>query len=147
MFANRGYLGAFAALLNVWACWLLRRFEKQTCNKTFPCNRPSDYSIFSAGRRLEMVLCRQYVYRVIGFCYDAYMPTRKASTSDNIKRSFVKSITFRILVVVSDGVITFALTHRYDLTIGFVVFTNLASTALYYFHERVWAHVRWGRRR
>ncbi|MDE2025524.1 MAG: DUF2061 domain-containing protein [Patescibacteria group bacterium] len=64
---------------------------------------------------------------------------------DNFKRSVAKSITFRITVIVSDAVITFALTRRYDLTIGFVVFTNVASTLLYYLHERVWAHVHWGR--
>ena len=65
--------------------------------------------------------------------------------TDNVTRSVAKSFTFRVAIVISDAVITFALTHRYDLTIGFVVFTNLASTVLYYMHERFWAHIRWGR--
>lgn len=62
------------------------------------------------------------------------------------KRSFMKSITFRVTVIVSDAIITFAITHRYDITIGFVVFTNLASTILYYLHERIWSHIHWGRK-
>lgn len=61
------------------------------------------------------------------------------------QRSALKSATFRITIIISDTIITFALTHRYDITIGFVVFTNVASTLIYYFHERVWAHVNWGR--
>lgn len=72
------------------------------------------------------------------------MPTKK-SFADSIKRSAVKALTFRITIIVADTVITFALTHRYDITIGFVVFTNLASTLLYYFHERIWANINWGR--
>jgi uncharacterized membrane protein len=64
---------------------------------------------------------------------------------DNRKRSFVKSITFRILIVIADTTIVLALTKRYDLAIGFVVLTNLASTLLYYLHERVWAHIHWGK--
>jgi cell division protein FtsW (lipid II flippase) len=41
-------------------------------------------------------------------------------------------------------VIGFALTHRYDLTVGFVIFTNIASTIIYFLHERVWSRTRWG---
>jgi uncharacterized membrane protein len=69
----------------------------------------------------------------------------KSHHVDNVKRSLAKSMTFRTSVVVSDAIITYALTHRYDLTIGFVVFTNIASTFLYFFHERIWAHITWGR--
>lgn len=63
---------------------------------------------------------------------------------DNRKRSFVKAMTFRVTIIVADTVITYAISHRYDITIGFVVFTNVASTLIYYLHERIWSHVRWG---
>jgi len=69
---------------------------------------------------------------------------RKNST-ETAKRSLGKSLTFRIGVITTDAVITYALTRRYDITIGFVVFTNLASTVLYYVHERAWARINWGR--
>lgn len=64
---------------------------------------------------------------------------------DTIKRSVVKATCFRIITILSDTVIVLALTHRYDLAIGFVVLTNAASTLLYYGHERVWSYIRWGR--
>jgi uncharacterized membrane protein len=63
---------------------------------------------------------------------------------EHIKRSVVKATTFRIVVVIADTLIVLALTHRYDLALGFVILTNVASTLLYYFHERVWAHIHWG---
>lgn len=71
--------------------------------------------------------------------------TGKKHTSDTVKRSFVKAMTFRTTIIIADTIITFSLTHRYDITIGFVVFTNVASTAIYYLHERVWAHIHWGK--
>lgn len=61
------------------------------------------------------------------------------------KRSVVKAITFRLVVLVSDVIIVFAITHRYDFTVGVIVFSNIASTLLYLFHERVWNGVAWGR--
>jgi uncharacterized membrane protein len=61
------------------------------------------------------------------------------------RRSLVKSITFRILVIISDTVVMFLITHRIELTAGLVISTNLASTILYYLYERVWSRISWGR--
>lgn len=60
-------------------------------------------------------------------------------------RSVVKAITFRLLILVSDGIIIFAITHRYDVTLGVMLFSNIASTVLYIFHERIWNGVHWGK--
>lgn len=65
---------------------------------------------------------------------------------EKINRSLVKAVTFRILIIVSDMVIIFAITHRYDLTLGVIFFSNIASTLLYFFHERLWNKINWGRR-
>lgn len=61
------------------------------------------------------------------------------------KRSIVKAITFRTLILCSDAIVIFLITHRWDTTLGLVVATNLASTALYFIHERVWNRIQWGR--
>ena len=47
--------------------------------------------------------------------------------------------------MVSDFVIITAITHRYDVAFGIIIALNIASTALYYFHERSWNKVAWGR--
>jgi uncharacterized membrane protein len=70
---------------------------------------------------------------------------KKRHALEHIKRSVVKATTFRVVVIIADTLIVLALTHRYDLALGFVILTNVASTLLYYFHERVWAHIHWGR--
>jgi uncharacterized membrane protein len=63
-----------------------------------------------------------------------------------ISRSITKAVTFRIVILVSDSVIVYALTHRVDLTVGVMIFSNLASTILYIFHERAWNKISWGRK-
>lgn len=61
------------------------------------------------------------------------------------KRSIVKSITFRIVVLISDTIIIYLLTHKIEATIGLVILTNISSTTLYFLHERFWNHIHWGR--
>lgn len=69
---------------------------------------------------------------------------KKEHQRESARRSFVKALTFRVTIIVADTIITYAISHRADITIGFVVLTNVASTAIYYLHERLWAHIRWG---
>lgn len=65
---------------------------------------------------------------------------------ESIRRSVIKSVSFRILVIVSDLIVIFFLTHRADITIGVTIGTNIASTVLYYLHERLWNTVRFGKK-
>jgi uncharacterized membrane protein len=61
------------------------------------------------------------------------------------RRSLVKAMTFRSLILCSDGVVIFLITHKWETTIGLVIATNLASTTLYFIHERIWSRIQWGR--
>lgn len=60
------------------------------------------------------------------------------------KRSFVKTVTYRVLIVITNAVIVFLITHRYDVTAWVVIVTNIANTLLYFFHERFWSGINWG---
>ncbi|PIY69160.1 hypothetical protein COY90_02125 [Candidatus Roizmanbacteria bacterium CG_4_10_14_0_8_um_filter_39_9] len=64
---------------------------------------------------------------------------------EGLSRSTTKAITFRLFILVSDGIIIFASTHRYDLNLGVILFSNIASTLLYIVHERLWNNVHWGK--
>jgi uncharacterized membrane protein len=66
-------------------------------------------------------------------------------TYTQTKRSLVKAITFRLLILCSDAIVIFLITHRWDETTGLVIATNLASTTFYFIHERIWGHIQWGR--
>lgn len=60
-------------------------------------------------------------------------------------RSLVKAITFRILVLMSDSMVIYGVTRQVDTTWKVVVASNLASTLIYYAHERLWNHAHWGK--
>jgi len=61
-------------------------------------------------------------------------------------RSLVKAATWRITGSVDTFVISFILTGRLTLAGSIAAAELVTKIALYYFHERVWAIVPWGRR-
>jgi len=60
------------------------------------------------------------------------------------KRSLVKAITYRIVIIILDFSVIYLLTHRVDVALGFMVISNIYTTAAYFLHERVWNRIRWG---
>jgi adenylylsulfate kinase len=65
---------------------------------------------------------------------------------ENHSRSLVKTITYRVLIIVSNSIIVYLLTRRVDMTVAFITTTNIARTVLYFLHERAWNRVHWGKR-
>ncbi len=64
---------------------------------------------------------------------------------DTPGRSWVKSITWRIIGIVLLGVISYLITRDWrEMAIITVVFHGI-RLVLYYFHERAWERVSWGR--
>jgi len=70
-------------------------------------------------------------------------PIQKKLIYELPQRSLVKSITFRIFVLISDTVIVSTITGQISETLTIVIFTNLFSTVLYYIHERIWVEWKW----
>ena len=62
-----------------------------------------------------------------------------------LERSIAKSVVFRIITVVMDLIVIYLLTHRFDVTIGVTILTNISSTVLYFLHERFWNNISWGK--
>ena len=60
-------------------------------------------------------------------------------------RSIVKTITYRLLIVITDAIIIYVITKRLDVTVVITGFTNIIRSILYYFHERAWNKISWGR--
>ena len=65
--------------------------------------------------------------------------------SERVSRSVAKAVTFRLLIILADSIVIFALTHRYDITLWVVIISNISSTILYFLHERVWNGIHWGK--
>jgi uncharacterized membrane protein len=61
------------------------------------------------------------------------------------RRSVTKSATYRVLSISVDSIVAYFFTRDAVLTLEIVLLVNGYSTLLYYLHERVWAHITWGR--
>ncbi len=61
------------------------------------------------------------------------------------KRSLTKSVSYRVLSITVDSIVAYIFTHNVATSAAIVIIVNTYSTVLYYLHERVWAHINWGR--
>lgn len=66
---------------------------------------------------------------------------------EHYKRSILKAITYRLIILVADGLIIFTVTRQYDTTLKVIVLSNIGSTILYIIHERLWNNIHWGKSR
>jgi len=60
------------------------------------------------------------------------------------KRSVVKAITYRVIIVCLDFLVIYLLTGRLKMAFGFMIVSNIYTTIGYFLHERVWTHIKWG---
>lgn len=60
-------------------------------------------------------------------------------------RSIAKAISYRVVSIIADTILVYALTRKVDLTAGIVILSNTISIFLYYFHERIWNGIHYGR--
>lgn len=70
------------------------------------------------------------------------MPER----TETRKRSLLKALTYRIIIVCLDFVALYVFTHKIEVAVGFMIVSNLYTTIGYFAHERVWSHIKWGHR-
>lgn len=64
---------------------------------------------------------------------------------ESTKRSLVKTITFRLIVVCFDFLIISQFIDGTDKTIWLTLLSNLIRLFLYFFHERFWNRVKYGK--
>jgi uncharacterized membrane protein len=60
------------------------------------------------------------------------------------KRSIVKALTYRIVIVCLDFLAIYVFTHRIEVAVGFMIISNIYTTVGYFVHERIWARIKWG---
>jgi len=62
-------------------------------------------------------------------------------------RSLTKSLTWRIVGVVVLFIVSYLLTGDVPKASAITVTFNLVQIVLYYFHERIWVRIEWGRKK
>jgi uncharacterized membrane protein len=61
------------------------------------------------------------------------------------KRSFAKSMTWRLIALLTTFLTLYALSKDINMATMATVITNAVNFIAYYYHERAWNTVRWGK--
>jgi uncharacterized membrane protein len=60
------------------------------------------------------------------------------------KRSIVKAIMYRSVIIILDFLVVYLLTHKIETAAGFMIISNIYTTVAYFLHERIWSGIQWG---
>ncbi len=69
----------------------------------------------------------------------------KDSTSESPKRSIAKSISWRIVGTVDTIIISWLVTGTLSLAFSIGLVELVTKMVLYFFHERIWNSIKWGK--
>ena len=61
-------------------------------------------------------------------------------------RSLVKSITWRAIALITTFISIYVITGKIHFALQGTVLTNIINFILYYWHERMWNKIQWGRK-
>ena len=66
---------------------------------------------------------------------------------DRVKRtrSLIKAFTWRIMASLDTFLLSYVITSRFDWATSIAFFEIITKAILYYFHERGWNKIKWGR--
>ena len=64
---------------------------------------------------------------------------------ETLRRSVVKTISYRIIILILDFGFIYLFTGKLKVAFGFMIVSNIYTTAGYFFHERIWGKIKWGK--
>lgn len=70
---------------------------------------------------------------------------KKDSSSESPKRSIVKSISWRIVGTLDTIIISWIITGTLSLAFSIGLVELVTKMVLYFFHERIWNTIKWGK--
>jgi len=68
-------------------------------------------------------------------------------TGELHSRSFIKALSWRFIGTLDTIVISWVITGKMILAFSIGAFELMTKTVLYYFHERIWNSIKWGRKK
>lgn len=60
-------------------------------------------------------------------------------------RTLVKTVTYRVAIIFTTLISSVIITGDYKSALQITLFANLVNTFVYYFHERIWNNIHWGK--
>jgi len=64
---------------------------------------------------------------------------------ETFSRSIVKTLSYRVVILILDFTSIYLFTGQVKIAVGFMIVSNTYSTFGYYFHERIWNKIKWGK--
>jgi len=69
----------------------------------------------------------------------------KHHIEETLRRSVVKTISYRVTILILDFVCIYLFTGKMEIALGFMIVSNVYTTIAYFFHERIWGKIQWGK--
>jgi uncharacterized membrane protein len=66
-------------------------------------------------------------------------------SGETLRRSVVKTISYRVVILILDFVCIYLFTGKIKVALGFMIVSNIYTTIGYFFHERIWDKIKWGK--
>ena len=73
------------------------------------------------------------------------LPPDRHHAEETLQRSIVKTISYRIIILILDFVSIYLFTGKVKIAIGFMIVSNVYTTLGYFFHERICDKIKWGK--
>ncbi|MDR3519432.1 MAG: DUF2061 domain-containing protein [Candidatus Pacebacteria bacterium] len=67
------------------------------------------------------------------------------NSSESLRRSVVKTVTYRGVILMLDFSVLYLFTRKIDVAVSFTIISNIYTTVAYFFHERIWDKIKWGK--
>jgi adenylylsulfate kinase len=64
---------------------------------------------------------------------------------ETLHRSIVKTISYRVAILILDFASIYLFTGKIKIALGFMIVSNIYTTVGYFFHERIWDKIKWGK--
>ena len=69
----------------------------------------------------------------------------KHQPTETLRRSIVKTVSYRIAILILDFVSIYIFTGQVKIAVGFMIVSNIYTTIGYFLHERIWDRIKWGK--
>ncbi len=67
-------------------------------------------------------------------------------SEETLRRSIYKTISYRVIIIILDFTTLYLFTGKLKVALGFTIISNLYTTIAYFFHERLWDKINWGKK-
>jgi uncharacterized membrane protein len=69
----------------------------------------------------------------------------RSHIEETLGRSIVKTLSYRLTILICDFTCLYLFTGKVNLAAGFVIVSNTYTTIGYFIHERIWSKIKWGK--